>query len=121
MRLPITYQGMHCLLFSAGARPKRAAHSTGRGTDGHAGDSADRLDVGGLEECAALYFAKGLAHSSHKTYRVGENRFLHFCQLSKVTPLPVSEECLCKFVSFLVGEGLKQRSIKTYLSGICYV
>ena len=62
-----------------------------------------------------------LADSSHRTYKSGENRFLHFCQMSGVSPLPVSEGVLCKFVSYLAGEGLKHRSIKPYLSGVRYL
>ena len=33
---------------------------------------------------------------------------------------PVSEVVLCGFVSILADEGLKHRSIKTYLSGVRY-
>ena len=34
------------------------------------------------------------------------------------TPYPVQEDTLCKYVAFLAKEGLKHRSIKSYLSGI---
>ena len=33
----------------------------------------------------------------------------------------MSEALLCKFVSFLAGEGLKHRTIKTYLSGVRFL
>ena len=33
----------------------------------------------------------------------------------------MSESILCKFVSYLASEGLKHRSIKTYLSGVRYL
>ena len=33
----------------------------------------------------------------------------------------MSEAILCKFVSFLAGEGLKHRTIKTYLSGVRFL
>ena len=36
-------------------------------------------------------------------------------------PLPVSESGLCKFVTYLAEQGLKYRTIKTYLSGTQYL
>ena len=74
--------------------------------------------VASLDDRAAFYFTQGLASSSTKTYQSGVNRYLRFCQSQCLTPLPVSENVLCSFVSQLADEGLKFRSIKTYLSGI---
>ena len=74
-----------------------------------------------MEERAAFYFTKGLADSSQKTYKSGENRYLRFCQSANWTPLPAPEATLCKFVSFLASEGLKHRTIKTYLSGVRFL
>ena len=71
-----------------------------------------------MDSRAAYYFTQGLAASSVRTYHSGVNRFLKFCQTAKYTPLPVSESVLCAFVSSLADEGLKHRSIKTYLSGV---
>ena len=36
-------------------------------------------------------------------------------------PLPVSEDTLCKFATYLEGVGLKHRTIKTYLSGVRFL
>ena len=58
--------------------------------------------------------------SSQHTYKSGEKRFLCFCDSCHVTPLPVSEDVLCKFVSHLADSDLKHRTIKTYLSGVRY-
>ena len=74
-----------------------------------------------MEESAAFYFAKGLADSTQKTYKSGENRFIQFCNMCRIPPVPVSEATLCKFVSHLAKEGLKHRSIKTYLSGVRFM
>ena len=71
-----------------------------------------------MEEHVAFYFTKGLAVSSQRTYKSGENRYLRFCRSGDWTPLPVSEAMLCKFVSLVASEGLKHRTIKTYLSGV---
>ena len=43
-----------------------------------------------------------------------------FCQAGGMTPLPVVESVLCKFVSYLADQKLKHRTIKTYLSGVRY-
>ena len=74
-----------------------------------------------MEKRAAAYFQKGLADSSHRTYRSGEKRYVRFCQLYDCAPLPVSEDNLCKFVTYLGGVGLKHRTIKTYLSGVRFL
>ena len=74
-----------------------------------------------MEESAAFFFAKGLADSSQKTYKSGENRYLRFCQSVHCSPLPASEETLCKFVSYVARQGLKHRTIKTYLSAIRFL
>ena len=81
--------------------------------------SNTRLVVAPMVDRTAFYFAQGLAASSIKTNQLGVNRYLKFCQ-SKISPLPVSQCILCEFVSHLADEGLKHRSIKTYLSGIRY-
>ena len=74
-----------------------------------------------MERRAAFFFANGLAASSRKTYKAGENRYIGFCQRYSIVPLPVSESGLCKFVTFLAEQGLKYSTIKTYLAGIRYL
>ena len=71
-----------------------------------------------MEDRVSFYFAHGLAASSQKTYKSGENRYLRFCRDSRVNPLPLCETILCKFVSYLADESLQHRTIKTYLSGL---
>ena len=73
-----------------------------------------------MDDRIAFYFTQGLAASSLKTYQSGINRFIRFCQSQYQSPLPASEHVLCSFVSHLADEGLKHRSIKTYMSGIRY-
>ena len=80
-----------------------------------------RLDVGGLAERAAFYFAQGLADSSICTYRSGQKRYITFCDRSSMSPLPLSEQGLCNFVAHLADEHLKHRMIKTYLSGLRFL
>ena len=109
-------------LFSAAdAKGEGTACAAPRGAPGSTRRSPAGLDISDLEKRAAAYFQKGLADSSHRTYRSGENRYLRFCQLYDCAPLPVSEDSLCKFVSYLGGVGLKHRTIKTYLSGVRFL
>ena len=66
-------------------------------------------------------FANGLAASSRKIYKAGENSYIGFCQRYSIVPLPVSESELCKFVTFLPEQRLKYHMIKTYLAPIKYL
>ena len=93
--------------------------SPGR-ADGGSGTQNTRLDVRRLDDRAVHYFAQGIASSTLWTYRSGHDRFLKFCKLSGVEPLPASEVVLGGFIAHLADAGLKHRSIKVYLSGIRY-
>ena len=64
------------------------------------------------------YFLNGLAESTNRTYSCGQRRFLAFCQAAGFPAIPASEVVLCRFVASLASEGLKHRSIKTYLAGV---
>ena len=76
------------------------------------------MDVHRVEEAIRIYFAKGLADSTQRTYRSGKERYLKFCNQLGSKPLPLNERTLCAFVSHLALEGLKHKSIKVYLSAI---
>lgn len=71
-----------------------------------------------MDDRAAFYFAEGLACSTIKTYRSGQERFLKYCQLNNSVVFPVTEVVLCGFAAHLADVGLKHRSIKTYMSGV---
>ena len=73
----------------------------------------DCMDVSQLENLVQFYFSKGLAQSTQRTYKAGQNRFLKFCQENGITaPLPLSENLVCYFVSVLADQGLKHRTVK---------
>ena len=97
-----------------------AAQGAATGTGG----AEARLDSGGLAECAAFYFAQGLADSSIRTYWSGQKRYpryLKFCEQSNMSPLPLSEQILCNFVAHLADEHLKHHTVKMYLSGLHFL
>ena len=65
------------------------------------------------------YFQAGLAPSSQRSYDSAKRRFLQFCaKINCSNPLPVSEQLLCRYVAYLVSEGLAPKSIKLYLAAI---
>ena len=78
-----------------------------------------RLDVTTLDNDLHLYVYKGLADSTHRTYRTGVNRYLSFTTAYNVSPpFPASELVLCYFVVSLAGQGLAPATIKTYLAAV---
>ena len=71
------------------------------------------LDLTHLEGLVHFYFSKGLAPSTQRTYRAGQNRFLKFCQENDVSnPLPLSENLLCLFVAVLANQGFVAQDSK---------
>ena len=65
-----------------------------------------------------FYFRHGLAPSTHKVYASAQKRYLEFCSLHKLHPLPAAEQQVCQFVSYLANNNLCHSSIKTYLSSL---
>ena len=53
-----------------------------------------------------------------KTYSSAQKRYLSFCSVYGITPLPLSEMSTCLFASFLAHQGLKSQSISAYLSAL---
>ena len=103
------------LISEAGARSKSGSHCIAREVTGLPGEGKARLDKCRLDGLVQKYFVKGLAESTTRTYSCGQRRFLSFCQAAAT---PASEGVLCRFVASLASEGLKHRSIKTYLAGV---
>ena len=79
------------------------------------------LDIPSLDRLVESYFRSGLAPSTRHSYTSAKRRFLSFCDVSKSTPLPVTEQLLCRYVSFLAEQGLSSKSIKLYLSAVCHL
>ena len=77
-----------------------------------------RLDKGGLDSLVRSFFIKGLAQSTHKVYLSGQRRYSSFCASAGLCAVPAVEEVLYKFAAKLASEGLKHRTIKSYMAGI---
>ena len=60
----------------------------------------------------------GLAESTHKLYACGVRRFSCICSAVGLATVPASEETLCHFAATLAGEGLRHRTIKSYMAGV---
>ena len=54
------------------------------------------------------YFQSGLALSTQRSYSSAKRRFLSFCEL---TPLPLTEQLLCRYVSHLRDQGLSPKTV----------
>lgn len=66
----------------------------------------------------AGFFAKGLAATTQRSYQSAQKRYLKYCLERGFNPLPTTELILCRFVAYLAHQGLKQRTLKSYLSAI---
>ena len=72
-----------------------------------------------MDEAVRFYCHRGLADTTHKTYRARLNRFLSFCNTFYVNdPFPVTESLLCYFVASLARQGLAPSTIRTYLAAV---
>ncbi len=76
------------------------------------------LDEGGLNSLVRAFFVKDLTQSTHRVYSSGQKRFLGFCGSAGLLAVPASEDVLCKFVAKMASEGLRHRTIKSYMAGI---
>ena len=76
------------------------------------------MDIHRLDRAVQTFYQAALTQSTHKTYKVAEQKYLSFCTKFSLSPLPTTENILCYFAACLGQEGLAGSSIQTYLSGI---
>lgn len=76
------------------------------------------MDVTTLDPVVQRLLQAGLAPSTQRAYTAGKRKYLSFCQKIDTDPLPVTEQKLLLFVAFAVKEGLKQQTIRSYLSAV---
>ena len=63
-------------------------------------------------------FFKGLSTVNPENIQECTRSVLKICAESATSPIPIAEGQLCSYVSFLVNQGLKHRTIKSFLSAI---
>ena len=72
-----------------------------------------------LDSAVEAYLGNCVAPTTLSVYRSAQRRYFSFCQNQLISnPFPVTEDTLCRFVAALAQDGLKHRTIKSYLSGI---
>ena len=60
----------------------------------------------------------GIAPSTARAYASVKSRYASFCSQVGLQQLPLSDHCLCAFVSYLALQGVQHQSIKCYLSAL---
>ena len=64
------------------------------------------------------YFAGGTTERTLKSYSSSQRRYINFCNLYHLSPLPLSECTVCLFAAYLAHQGLQPNSISAYLSAL---
>jgi hypothetical protein len=75
------------------------------------------LAVSELGATSAILMDSTLKQNTKRTYTSAQTRFMNFCELYSLSPMPVSEESLLLYISYLFEEGLTA-SITVYLSAV---
>lgn len=77
------------------------------------------LDITQLDAVVEGFLGDCIAPATRAVYKSAQCRYGAFCvKYGVATPYPLQEDTLCRYVAFLAREGLRHRSIKSYLSGI---
>ena len=70
---------------------------------------------------ARQLFSKGLAESTQRTYSCSQKKYLSFCRAGSFQAVPATEAVLCCFVVSMAKAGLKQCTVKVYLSAVRFL
>ncbi len=76
------------------------------------------LDKSKLGDPVQRFYMMGLAESTHKLYACGVRRFMGICATAGRAPVPANEDTLCHFAASLAVDGLRHRTIKSYMAGV---
>ena len=72
-------------------------------------------DLGATSE---MLMNAALKQNKKRTYSSAQSRFIKFCDMYKQVVMPVTEDTLLLYVSYLFEEGLVGSSIRVYLSAV---
>ena len=76
------------------------------------------MDLQSLEVSLSEFINQGIAPSTARMYNSAQSRFIKFCNDYNLSPLPLSENTVYLFISYLFNQKLTYSTMKTYLSGI---
>ena len=80
---------------------------------------AAQLDVVRLDQVVHSLYQAGLAQSTQKhSYTAGKRRYIEFYDKFAAVPLLMTERQLCWFVAYLLEEGLRYQTVKSYLAAV---
>ena len=84
--------------------------------------ASPQLGLSGLDLAVQGLLVQSLSPNTASSYKSALNCYCAFCsQHDVVSPFPLSEGVLVRFVAFLAVSGLSYTSIRVYLSGLCFV
>ena len=76
------------------------------------------MDLQSLEISVSQLINQGIAPNTARVYNSAQSRFIKFCNNYNLSPLPLTENTICLFISYLFNQKLTHSTMKTYLSGI---
>ena len=73
-----------------------------------------------MDNTVRALFGSGISTATRASYNSSRRRYTAFCYQFGLTPFPLSETILCRFVAFLFNQSVSARSIRCYLSALRY-
>ena len=74
-----------------------------------------------MDQLVQRYLTSSIAPSTASTYRSAINHYLSFCSQFRVSPLPLSQITVSRFIAHLAHSGVSHPSIRSYLSGLRFL
>lgn len=71
-----------------------------------------------MDDTVQSLITAGVSPNTMRTYRSALSRFLAFCRQSGLTPFPLTQVNLCRFVAYLYNTHLAPSSVRLYLSAL---
>ena len=72
----------------------------------------------GLRSRAHKLVQKGIRPATHKSYTSAQHKYVDFCALYQLTPIPVESYNVLLYVTHLYEQGLSASTINVYLSAV---
>ena len=79
------------------------------------------MDLNRLDQSVRRLYGQGIASSTLTSYKSGIRQYYSFCSQFTLSPFPLTDSLLCRFVAFLYDRQLSPASIRLYLSSIRFL